>query len=168
MGAWDKCTQNAGPTNGFFSKSVKEVAEGGFKAELRAGEICGCFPMIASYCCSISEARDMYAACRGAGKRHSCVRCHNTYENSMMAGLGKSRAAAEMVDTRRKVGQKHGEAVSKDGRGHSTRRQEVQRETAALLSKQTLAECPSFLKNVFGDGGVLVEDIDSIFTLEPL
>lgn len=74
----------------------------------------------------------------------------------------------ETDDTRRKVVEKQAEVVSLGGTFGSTRRPEVQSEIVALLSKQSLAEKTSFLKDLCGGDGGLAEILHSTFTPEPI
>lgn len=72
----------------------------------------------------------------------------------------------ETVDTRTEVEEKQAEAVALGGWGPSTRRREVQRQAAALLSKESLAK--SFSEDMCGGAGAVAKDSYSIFKFEPL
>lgn len=74
--------------------------------------------------------------------------------------------AEETPDTRRKVEEKHANAANLGGMGRSTDMQEVQREIAALLSEQPLAEPPSLSEDMCGGDRVVANDLYSIITFE--
>lgn len=74
----------------------------------------------------------------------------------------------ETIDTRIKVIEKQAEAPSLGGRGPSARKRIVQREAAACLTQQPLAQWSSVLKDMCGSDEVMAESIYSTFTFGPL
>lgn len=55
-------------------KPLKNVAESGFQADVKDVEMRNFFSMIASYCCNLFEAKDVFAARHSAGRRQTRVR----------------------------------------------------------------------------------------------
>lgn len=55
----------------FLLKPLKKVAKDGFEIEVKDGEIRNCCLMAASYCCDISEGKNLSAIQHGDGRPQS-------------------------------------------------------------------------------------------------
>lgn len=74
---------------------------------------------------------------------------------------------AKMMKTQRRVEELQEKAWSLAWKDRSRRRQEFLDDIGSLLSRKSLVEWPSSLKEISEDDGVLLEDFYSIFMFEP-
>lgn len=147
---------------------LEKSFERGFDIFLKSGEARRCFPIVVSYCCDIPEAKDVSAIRHGHGRYHPCVRCHITYEDMVRGRGSPSRVLSGTIETRRRVKELKEAAERMSGREERGRRREALNEIGCLLSAKSLAEWPSSLEELCGSGGLVVEDLYSMFTFEPL
>lgn len=79
-GARKKRIMMLGKAMSSLFKPLKQAPSGLFEVSLGCQESQKCFPMLISYCCDISTAKDMSAVWHDAERQHPCVRCSSTYE----------------------------------------------------------------------------------------
>lgn len=96
-------TKMLGEAASSLLKPLKRAGESATEVLLGSREIRKYFLMILSYCCSILEAKDMFAVRHGVGRQHPCVRCHGTYEDRVMGTWSAGRVVAETMETKRRV-----------------------------------------------------------------
>lgn len=90
--------------------------------------------MIMPYCWETPEAKDVFAARRGAGGEYFCARGRITYESILMCRKRSSRVMTETMKTQRKVKSLLVETISLLGRACSRRLQKLVDEIGSLLS----------------------------------
>lgn len=149
-------------------KPPKWVPESVFEISWGSGENRKWYSMIVSFCRDIPEAKDMSAARHGPEPQHPSVRWHSSYENMVMGRKILSPVVVDTMEARRTVKELQREAGSPAERSSSRKRREVLDDIGLLLSKQSVAECSSFLKDVCERNEVVIENLYSVFTFKSL
>lgn len=132
---------------------LEKYERSGFQVKTREGLEWKCVPLLVSYCCDISEGKDISAVRHGVAVRRPCVRCMVTGEDII---AGRRSDIRSMEDTRRV------RRIVCSGRDGSDERDRMSREGlvvgkresgCALLKSYSLSKWPSFLEEMMGRGG---------------
>lgn len=114
-----------------------------------------------SYCCDSFEAKDISSIPHEAGIYHLCVRCTISFENMAHSRERPNRLLAARTESRRKVQSLKDIAGVMSDPGQRQGRDRKLGEATEVLSQKSLAKRSSFLEQLNGEHGSVMEDLFS-------
>lgn len=104
----------------------------------------------------------------GAGKYHPCVRCTIRFEDVLQRRKSRNSFLSATTETHKKVESLKEIARMVKENSQKKKRRWALDEVLNLLSEQCLAEWPSFLADMSGETTLVIEELYSVFTSDPL